>query len=141
AKIEDSLQTRRRELTSLSRIAQELASAADEARVLERVVAIIHETFEARAAWVMLRDDPGGPLRLRNYRGAGPEPPSPVLPGDPGLVGETLRSLAPVFRADLRGQDRVPPLPPPAHAGRGPAPPRPPGPAAGPTTLLCVPLV
>src|SRR5207247_1824505 len=47
----------------------------------------------------------------------------------------------PRLRTDLRGQDRLPPLPPPAHAGRGPAPPRPPGPAAGPTTLLCVPLV
>lgn len=109
AKVENSLQTRRRELTSLSRVAQELAAAAGEAAVVERVVAIISETFDARAAWVMLRDEPGGPLRMRHYQGEGSELFAPMvvaegaLPrsSDPGMVGEALERLCPVFRTDI----------------------------------------
>src|SRR4029077_10006270 len=70
AKIEESLQTRRRELTSLSRTAQELASTADEATVLERVVELIYGTFDARSAWVMLRDSGEAVPEQRVDRGA-----------------------------------------------------------------------
>jgi sigma-B regulation protein RsbU (phosphoserine phosphatase) len=104
AKIEGSLQTRHRELGSLSRTAQELAMAADESAVLKRVVSIIQDTFEARAAWVMLRDGSGGMLRMRNYQGAGQESYALVaVPDDHGMVGEALRSLRPVFRSNLCG--------------------------------------
>src|SRR5260370_40267114 len=91
AKIADSLRTRRRGLTSLSRPARELASTADEDRVLARVVAIIHRTFDARAAWIMLRDAGAGastgvgPLRAR-----GPATRcGPPVPGRLGAAGDS----------------------------------------------------
>jgi sigma-B regulation protein RsbU (phosphoserine phosphatase) len=123
ARIEGSLQIRRRELTSLSRTAQELAAAVDEAQVLQRVVAIIHETFDARAAWVMLREKPGAPLRMRRYQGSEEERLTAALEQDEdGSVAEALRTLLPVFR--------------PAAGSFAPC-----TPGDGPQTMLCVPLV
>ncbi len=124
AKIEGSLQTRRRELDSLSRMAQDLAAAADEAQVLQRVVALIHETFDTRATWVMLGDERTTALKLQTYHGIGREALADELRREgQGVVGEALRALQPRFRSFVDE---------PAASG---------GPPAALETMLCVPLL
>jgi GAF domain-containing protein len=55
--IEASLETRRRQLDSLSRASQALSGAQTEASALQRVVRTINRAFNAHATWVMLCDE------------------------------------------------------------------------------------
>jgi PAS domain S-box-containing protein len=99
------LERRTREIEALGAIAQASLTAVSAEALLQRIVQVIGDVFEADAAALLLLDDSRRTLRASASVGFGADLGALSLPADEGLAGQALESKAPVVVADGVGTD------------------------------------
>ena len=99
------LQRRTREIHALAQIAQAALTAATADVLLQRMVEISVEVFEADAAMIMLMDDRRQELRARAAVGLGNGVPHMSMPVGAGVAGTAMSSRNPVLIGDGASAD------------------------------------
>ncbi|MBI1736748.1 MAG: response regulator [Candidatus Rokubacteria bacterium] len=99
------LQRRTREIHALAQIAQAALTAASADVLLQRMVEIAVEVFEADAAVILLVDDRRQELRARAAVGVGDGLGGMSMPLGAGVSGSAMTSRAPVLIPDGAGAD------------------------------------
>ena len=90
-------------LKRLNEAARELATAANEPQLLERILDVIQQVFERNTAAVLLRDESGAHLRIRAARGYDPTVVASYhAPLGTGVAGTVAAVGKPRLVADVR---------------------------------------
>jgi PAS domain S-box-containing protein len=94
------LERRTREIEALGAIAQASLTAVSAEALLQRIVQVIGDVFDADAAALLLLDESRRTLRASASVGFGADMAALSVPADQGLMGQALQSRAPVVVAD-----------------------------------------